>query len=118
MSKHVSVLNLRSDRIIATFARVAETFDERRAGLLFGLGESDGLLIPECWAIHTVGMKFPIDVVFFDEQGRVVLIEPNVMPGRQVFWLPGIPSVLELPCDVSASLALGDLLQITPAGHQ
>jgi uncharacterized protein len=116
--RHVSVLNTRSGRTVANFARVAETNDERRAGLLFGFGESDGLLIPQCWAIHTIGMKFPIDVVFFDEQGRMVLIEPNVLPLRQVCWLAGIPSVLELPCDVSASLALGDLLQITPADHQ
>jgi uncharacterized protein len=117
MSKHVSVLNLRSNRTIATFARVAETFDERRAGLLFGFGESDGLLIPECWAIHTVGMKYPIDVVFFDERGRVLLIESSVLPGRQVYCF-NAHSVLELPVGWGRLIALGDLLQVSPADHQ
>lgn len=28
-----------------------------------------GLLIPRCRSVHTFGMRFPIDVVFLDEDG-------------------------------------------------
>lgn len=45
-------------------------------------GPGDGLWIVPCRAIHTVGMAWPIDVVFVDRRGRVLRIVPALRPGR------------------------------------
>ena len=42
------------------------------------------LLFPRCRSVHTFGMRFPIDVVFLDARGNVLLIEHAVPPGRVV----------------------------------
>lgn len=63
-----------------------------RAGLPIG----HAMLIAPCSAIHTLGMKFPIDVRFYDNEGHCVREVLNVQPGR--FWVGGgwrATSVLE-----------------------
>ncbi|WP_343928249.1 DUF192 domain-containing protein [Pigmentiphaga daeguensis] len=42
----------------------------------------DGLWIVPCRAVHTVGMSWPIDVVFVDRRGRVLRIVSALRPGR------------------------------------
>src|SRR3954452_7338954 len=43
------------------------------------------LLIPNCRSVHTFGMRFPIDVTFFDERGRSIRIAREVPPRRVLF---------------------------------
>jgi len=62
--------------------------DRREAGA--------GLLIPGCHAVHTLGMRFPLDLLFFDRDGRVVEICRDVPAGR-FFRCRRAASVLELP---------------------
>lgn len=58
-------------RVLAS-AEVATTARERRTGLI-GRRDLDGaLVIPNCRWIHTVGVKFPIDVAFLDDEGAVL----------------------------------------------
>ena len=42
------------------------------------------LLISPCNAIHTFGMKRNLDIAFFNEQGKVVLAQRNIPPGKIV----------------------------------
>lgn len=70
----------------------------RMRGLLGrdGLPTGHALLITPCSAIHTLGMKFAIDVRFYDRNGYCVREVLNVPPGR--FWVGGgrrAKSVLE-----------------------
>ncbi|MDQ3933061.1 MAG: DUF192 domain-containing protein [Actinomycetota bacterium] len=58
------------------------------------------LLIPRCSSVHTFGMRFPLDLVFYDARGRVVRIDRGVPPKR-VRRCPGAWAVLELPAGVS-----------------
>lgn len=61
-----------SDARVLASAEVANDRVARRRGLL-GRGELDGaLVIDRCRWIHTIGMKFPIDVAFVDDDGTVV----------------------------------------------
>jgi uncharacterized protein len=41
-----------------------------------------GLLLPRCRAIHTFGMRFPLDVVFLDAAGRPLRWVLGVRAGR------------------------------------
>lgn len=55
-----------------------------------------GLLIPRCRSIHTFGMRFPLDVLFLDAEGRVIDLRRGVPPGRFV-RSPSAVAALELP---------------------
>jgi uncharacterized membrane protein (UPF0127 family) len=55
-----------------------------------------GLLIPRCSSVHTFGMRFPIDVLFLDDEDRVIELRRAVPPGRFI-RCPGAMAVLELP---------------------
>lgn len=60
-------------RVLASLER-ADSFRGRAVGLL-GRSELEGaLLIEKTKGVHTLGMKFPIDVAFCDEEMRVIRI--------------------------------------------
>ena len=73
-----------------------------------------GLLIFPSQAIHTVAMRFPIDVIFVDRQWRVVHVRPEMVPFRMTVLL-GARCVIELPVGTIAktSTAVGDQLCVT-----
>lgn len=53
-----------------------------------------GLLLSACMAVHTLGMRRPIDVVFLDVFGQVLSVERHVTAGR-VLWCPRSSAVIE-----------------------
>jgi hypothetical protein len=55
-----------------------------------------GLLIPGCRSVHTLGMRFPLDLLFLDEDRRVVELRRGVPPGRFIRCAAAI-AVLEVP---------------------
>ena len=68
-------------------ARAATTL-QRMRGLLGcrDLPAGQGLLIERCGSIHTVGMRFAIDVVFLDDAWQVCRVCREVRPGRLCVW--------------------------------
>jgi uncharacterized membrane protein (UPF0127 family) len=58
----------------------------RLRGLAFRreLPRDRALAFPRCRSVHTFGMRFTLDVVFLDEQGRPLRIARSVPPGRVV----------------------------------
>jgi uncharacterized protein len=104
---------------LATALAIANTHWSRLRGLL-GLGADDfrngsGLWIVPCHGVHTLGMGFPIDVLYLDDGLKVVAIQPDVRPWRFTPVLRGAASVLELPCGTAAETktAVGDTIEIT-----
>ena len=71
-------------RVVCARARVADSFGSRLRGLLgtSALPPGEGLLIPRTSSVHTHFMRFPIDVVFRDDRGRVVSIARELRPWR------------------------------------
>ena len=65
-------------------ARVLTGFFERMRGLLGrdSLPEGEVYVFPRCNAVHTLGMRFAIDIVFLDAEGCVLSVRENVPPGR------------------------------------
>lgn len=57
---------------------------ERTRGLLGrpALNTGEGLLIDSCRLVHTVGMRYSLDLVFLDRLGRVSKLAGNVAPLR------------------------------------
>lgn len=53
---------------------------------LNGLGPGSALVIERCGAVHTLGMRFSIDLIFLDRAWRVVRVVRNVSPGRLLVW--------------------------------
>lgn len=61
---------------------------ERLIGLLGcrGLVEGECLLLKPCGAIHTLGMRFTLDVIFLNRTGHVVRMVRNLRPGCWGCW--------------------------------
>ena len=92
------MLNKTRGTVLADRADIADTSAKRRTGLLkhTGLEPGEGLWIVPCEGVHTIGMKFPIDVVFLNRKGTVLKLRHNM--GRWRFALSLLAhSVLELP---------------------
>ena len=47
-----------------------------------GLERGEGLLLKPCGSVHTLFMRFPIDVVFLDRELSVLAVRPAVPPWR------------------------------------
>jgi uncharacterized protein len=79
-------------------ARIAGTFRSRLVGLLAqrSLADEDGLLLLPGGSIHTLGMRFAIDVVFVDAELVVLKVAAAVPPCRHVSAPRGTWGALEL----------------------
>ncbi|MCI3926857.1 DUF192 domain-containing protein [Paenibacillus sp. TRM 82003] len=101
--------------MIAGKARRAETFFARLRGLLFApsLKDDEALHIVPCRSVHTIFMKYPIDVVYLDALGIVVGYDERLEPNRIGTLLPNVHAVVELPAGrIRASrLRIGHLLE-------
>jgi uncharacterized membrane protein (UPF0127 family) len=99
---------------------IADSSLRRMVGLLGkrSLAAGCGLFIVPSQAIHTIGMAFPIDVVFVDKKYCVVGVREAVRPYRmtRVFWKA--LGVLELPPGTirDSRTRPGDQLKIEFAG--
>jgi uncharacterized protein len=103
---------------LATELAVAETHWSRLVGLLATSADDFrngcGLWIRPCKGVHTLAMRFPIDVLYLDRAGTVVHVEHNLQPWRFSPIRRQAASVLELPSHTLASTdtALGDSIEI------
>jgi len=68
------------DHVVASL-EIADTHTSRRRGLLGRDGFEGALLLDPARSVHTVGMKFPIDVAHLDND-MVVLAVATMKPGR------------------------------------
>jgi uncharacterized membrane protein (UPF0127 family) len=113
----VPVINLTRKTWLATKIRKADNFVTRLVGLLklSTLGPEEALWLMPSKGIHTIGMKFPIDVVFLDKNNIVLGIASGLVPYRiSSIQLRGY-SVLELPNGTikKSHTEVGDQLEIS-----
>jgi uncharacterized membrane protein (UPF0127 family) len=97
----VYVYNKTRETFVATEASVADSYFRRLIGLL---GKTKrwarlgcGLWIVPSRGVHTIGMMFPIDLIFLSKEKEVVHIEEHVRPFRISRVSLKASSVLELP---------------------
>jgi uncharacterized membrane protein (UPF0127 family) len=89
---------LRRVEILGFDVPIATSRLSRLLGLALLSRESAGvgLLIPRCRSVHTFGMRFPLDVIFLDAEGRVTDLR-RAVPPRRFIRSPGAVAVFELP---------------------
>jgi uncharacterized membrane protein (UPF0127 family) len=84
---------------LADNVEVANNMISRLIGLMFRnkIDKGRAMLITPCNSIHTFFMRFPIDVVFLDDQFRVIKIVRAMQPWRMSWPYWRASQVLELP---------------------
>jgi uncharacterized membrane protein (UPF0127 family) len=98
---------------------VADTVWKRSVGLIGrrSLESGSGLWIAPCNGIHTLFMRFAIDVIFLNEAGEVIHLAPSLKPWR--IFGPILKScvVIELPAGTieRSGIKLGTRLMLNNA---
>nr|WP_320147019.1 DUF192 domain-containing protein [uncultured Anaeromusa sp.] len=90
--------NAGEPRLLVASLRLADSFWSRLKGLLgtAALPERGGLLLRPCNCVHTCGMRYAIDVLFLDSDGRILKLVQELAPWRSA-WCWQAAAVLELP---------------------
>lgn len=103
--KILRVENGRSGAILGQRVHLADGWWRRAVGLL-GLGElpeGSGILLVPCASVHTLGMRFPVDVAFLDGRGRILETKADLPPGRFAVGGKDVHATLELPVGTLAA---------------
>ena len=116
-SRRFAVRNRTRGRTLAEEVCLADTPGSRLLGLLkeTSLEPYEGLWVYPSQAVHTFGMRFPIDVAFLDRHLRVKRIYHQLVPWRWTRLVWRAQSVLELAGGVLARTGteVGDELQFS-----
>lgn len=117
----VYVYNKTREMFVATEAIVADSYLNRLVGLI---GKTKrwaragaGLWIIPSQGVHTIGMLFPIDVVFLNREKEVIHVVEHLRPFRVSKITFKALSVLELPAHTifRTGTRVGDKLEISSA---
>jgi uncharacterized membrane protein (UPF0127 family) len=113
-SRRPRLVNERTNGTVASVVEFAVTRTERRRGLLGrdGLDLSAAFMLAPCPAVHTAFMRFAIDVVFVDREGRVRKIVRGLAPWRISASL-GAYAAIEFTAGVERDLVPGDRLYLS-----
>ena len=117
----VCVLNKTREHFVATNVAVADSYFRRLIGLLGKTKKwarpGQGLWIIPSHGVHTLGMLFPIDLIFLDREKNVVHVEEHVKPFRISRVSIRTHSVLELPAHTvyRTGTCVGDHLEFLTA---
>lgn len=111
------VINASKHTWLATTVRKADSFMTRLIGLLKrnALGPEEALWLIPSKGIHTIGMKFPIDVIFLDKNSVVLEAISGLAPYRITAVRLRGHSILELPKGTvqKSRTEIGDQLDIS-----
>ena len=103
---------LRDGEVVAA-AEVAETYGARAKGLLGRRGYEGALVFPHTNSVHTLAMRFPIDVGFLDRE-MVVVATVCMRPWR--LGMPRLKARWVIEAEAGAferwRLATGDRLEL------
>ena len=80
---------------------------------LLGENEAKAIVFETRFGIHTLFLKFPIDLIVLDNQG-VVKVARTVEPNKIVSWNIRFKTVIELPCNTlrRTGTKIGDIVDL------
>jgi uncharacterized membrane protein (UPF0127 family) len=112
----MKAFNSRNGKEVSADVKVAESLPKRLKGLLGRkeLKRGESLWIRPCKGIHTIGMGFPIDVVFLNKRNVVISVKQNFPPNRMTRFYFSAVSVLELTAGTltATDTRVGDRIDI------
>lgn len=107
------------ETFLSLAVNAADSTFTRLKGLIgrLRLHSDEGLWVVPSRGVHTLGVFFPIDVVYLDDEHRVIHIEESFPAFRVAPWRIQASSVLQLPTHTiySSQTQLGDQLVICVA---
>ena len=113
----MKLVNDRTNIVVASCVELALTRKARRKGLLGRerLEANEAMVISPCVSVHTVSMRFPIDVAFVDKEGRAVRLVHDLQPWRMAASFRA-RAVIELAAGrlEQCGVRLGDRLYVAP----
>jgi len=113
----IRVENATRGTLVGDRVTVADTSLTRMVGLLgkHGLDAGEGLWIKPSSGVHTVGMRFPIDVIGLDKDHKVIKLWQRLVPYRITSVSTKLRSVIELPPGriAECGVELGDSILIS-----
>jgi uncharacterized membrane protein (UPF0127 family) len=109
MNLQISLYNESREAFLAMRVTQARTFWQRLKGWIGkrSCRAGEGLLLTPCRSVHTWFMSVPIDVIYLDQDLRVVGIAERVKPFRFPKSVRRASSVLELPAGTVAHSGVG-----------
>ena len=101
----IRIQNGRSGAVLGKNVQLANGWWRRAVGLLgqTELPDGSGILLVPCASVHTLGMRFPVDVAFLDGRGRIVETRSDLPPGRFAVGGKDVHATLELPVGTLAA---------------
>lgn len=110
------------ERRLTAACHVRRTWLGRAKGLLGrdGLDSGEAMLLTRCRSIHTFGMRFPIDVIYANNDLEIVGLREGVRPWRSPRGFAGCRHVIEAGAGAIGEwqLAVGDQLELRRAGDE
>jgi len=82
--------------MIRLTAMPANNLIRKMVGLI-GKQKPEPLLIKTRFGIHTLGLKFPIDVIVLNKKNTVMTLKKSLKPNRFFLWNPIYNTIIELP---------------------
>jgi uncharacterized membrane protein (UPF0127 family) len=101
-------LKTHDGRWIARRVWIACSFKHRLLGLLRteSLAQDEALMLSPGGSIHTLGMRYPIDVAFLDRQLKILRLSPQLPPWRICYAPRKTKHVVELRAGMVQALQL------------
>lgn len=106
-------------RTVAVVAR-AEGWWAKGWGVLGrrALPPGEGLWLPGVASVHTVGVRFRLDLLFLNDRLQTVCLAPSTPPGRWLVRAPGARHTLELGAGTLAEVVpearVGESWELVP----
>jgi len=119
MEKTYCVYNLTRESFLSLNVKAADTILMRLKGLIgrLRLRSDEGIWVVPSQGVHTLGLFFPLDLIYLDEQNRVIHLVESIPSFRIGPIKTQAGSVLELPTHTiySTNTQIGDQMLICVA---
>jgi uncharacterized membrane protein (UPF0127 family) len=97
--RHIRIVNKTRDSVLGAKVLLADNWWLRARGFL---GRpmpqaGEGLFLSPCRAVHMIGMRYPLDVIFLDRNGGVVAAYESLRPNRSTAWHRDAEYAIEVP---------------------
>jgi uncharacterized protein len=107
-------INLMYQSDIINDVLIADTFIKRLCGYMFrSKPHHKAIIIKPCSSIHTFFMKFDIDIIFANENMKVIKKVEGLKPGRVIMPIKDANMVIEGEAGAFKNIDIGDNINIT-----